>query len=57
MNLILHGYTGRMGRIVGERAAQGFAGASLAASVSPECANDGVDNCYVSMDHYTGPAD
>ena len=57
MNLILHGYTGRMGRIVGERAAQGFAGALLAASVSPECANDGVDNCYVSLDHYTGPAD
>jgi len=57
MDLILHGYTGRMGQIVANMAATGFAGARLAACVSPECTNNGVDHCYVSLDRYTSAAD
>ncbi len=57
MNLILHGYTGRMGRIVSEKIAEGFAGASLAASISPECPANGVNHCYLMLDACQEEAD
>ena len=57
MNLILHGYTGRMGRMVDETAQSGFAGAVIAARVSPDCACEGENGCYSSLSHYQGQAD
>lgn len=57
MNLLIHGYTGRMGQIVSNMAENGFAGASVVAKVSPECPQDGVDGCYTELSHYQGTAD
>lgn len=57
MDIIIHGYTGRMGRAVSERASQGFAGAVPVALVSPDGPEGGAKNCYTALDHYTGPAD
>ena len=57
MNLILHGYTGRMGQMVSKTAESGFAGAVLAARVSPDCDCDGENGCYSALSHYQGAAD
>ena len=57
MNLILHGYTGRMGGIVARLARAGFAGAQLVACVSPDCDCDGENDCYSALSHYQGQAD
>lgn len=57
MDIIIHGATGRMGRVVTELALQGFAGACPAALVSPDSPEGGVKNCYTALDHYAGPAD
>lgn len=57
MDVLIHGYTGRMGTVVSNMAREGVAGANLVARVSPDCTCDGVDNCYVSLDHFTGHAD
>lgn len=56
MNVIVHGCTGRMGRVVCQLAQEGFAGAALAAQVSPECPPD-LEGCFLSLGDYTGPAD
>ena len=57
MKILVHGYTGRMGQIVCRMAADGFAGAELAARVSPECPANGVDECYVALNQFTGDVD
>ena len=57
MDVLIHGYTGRMGTVLSNMAMEGTAGANLVARVSPECTCDGVDNCYVSLDRFTGSAD
>ncbi|MBQ1281990.1 MAG: 4-hydroxy-tetrahydrodipicolinate reductase, partial [Oscillospiraceae bacterium] len=57
MDVLIHGYTGRMGTVLSNMAMEGTAGANLVARVSPECICDGVDNCYVSLDRFTGSAD
>ena len=57
MNLIVHGYTGRMGSIVAKLAQDGFAGASLVARVSPDCDCEGENACYSALSHYQGRAD
>lgn len=57
MELIVHGYTGRMGQTVCRLADEGFAGASVAARVSVDCPAPGENGCYQNLTDYTGPAD
>ena len=57
MKLIVHGYTGRMGQIVSDLAANGYNGAQLAARVGRSCPAPGQDGCYAALSQYTGPAD
>ena len=57
MKLIVHGYTGRMGQIVSDLAANGYNGAQLAARVGRSCPAPGQDGCYAALSQYDGPAD
>ena len=56
MKLLIHGSTGRMGQILCRKAEQGYAGAELAACVSPEYpCNEGI--CYQTLDGCAGQVD
>lgn len=57
MNIIVTSCTGHMGNIVCELIEQGVEGHTLAAKTSRKCTENGVDNCYASLNDYTGPAD
>lgn len=57
MNIIVHGCTGRMGKIVTEMIEDGFHGHSLAAGVSPDCPSGLVPRRCVSLDEFDGSAD
>ena len=57
MEIIVHGYTGRMGQTICRLAEDGFAGAKVAARVSVDCPNPGENNCYTSLTDFTGEAD
>ena len=57
MKLIVHGYTGRMGQIVSDLAANGYNSAQLAARVGRSCPAPGQDGCYAALSQYDGPAD
>ncbi len=57
MNIIVHGCTGRMGKIVTEMIEDGFHGHSLAAGVSPDCPSGLVPRRCVSLDEFDGAAD
>ena len=56
MDIIIHGSTGRMGRQVRTLAEEGFAGARIAAMVSPDSPAGAEENCYTALDHYKGKA-
>lgn len=57
MELIVHGYTGRMGQTVCRLADEGFAEAAVAARVSVDCPAPGENGCYQNLTDYLGPAD
>ena len=57
MNIIVHGATGRMGRVLCRLILDGHSDAALAAQVSPDCPQGGAGDCYCSLEDYTGPAD
>ena len=57
MNIIVHGSTGHMGRIVCDLAENGFAGAEGVIKVGRSAANDPSSNTYSSLDAYSGQAD
>lgn len=57
MNIIVHGCTGRMGKIVTELLEEGFGGNTLAAGISPSCPSGLVPKRFVRLEEYTGPAD
>lgn len=55
MKIILHGYTGRMGKMV-QQAAAGKEGYELAAMAAADSQHE-AENCFVSLDEYSGDAD
>ena len=57
MDIIVHGYTGRMGQTICRLAEDGFAGAQVAARVSVDCPNPGENGCYTKLTDFTGKAD
>ena len=57
MKVIIHGATGRMGHMVSSMAEKGFAGAEVAALVSPSIAEGGAEHAYTALEHFQGEAD
>ncbi len=49
MDIIIHGATGHMGQLVAQCAERGFAGARIAALVSPSSPEGGGENCYSAL--------
>lgn len=56
MELILHGYTGKMGQNICALV-QDMPDIDLVARVSVDCPNPGVDGCYTNLEDYQGEAD
>lgn len=56
MELILHGYTGKMGQNICRMVAD-MPDIKLVARVSIDCPNPGVDGCYTNLTDYAGLAD
>ena len=57
MRVVIHGASGRMGRVLCRMLEEGYEGMSLAAQVSPSCAEGGAPDCYSSLANFTGEAD
>lgn len=57
MKIIIHGATGRMGRMVAAEAERGFAGAEIAALVGPDAPEGAAANAYTALEHFRGEAD
>ena len=57
MEIIIHGAAGHMGRMLSARAETGAMGAHIAAQVDPMSPAGGGENCYVSLEDFTGKAD
>ena len=57
MQILLHGYTGKMGQMLLRKAAEMGSDFTICAKVSPDCPQSGTDGCYCSLAQYPGTAD
>ena len=56
MQILLHGYTGKMGQMLLRKAAEMGSDFTICAKVSPDCPQSGTDGCYQTLDQYQGAA-